>query len=185
MPAASTPAGRIEIKRYPNRRFYDSTRARHVTLADVYELIRSGREVAVTDSKTGHDITNLILMQIILERDAEKPARLGGVIEMFFRQTLEAQRASQERWNEFLRNTLGQIPRPAASPFDWTGAFMEPFVPSAPAPEPSASPPVRTAQDDELEALRSQLGALEREVQRLSRRPRRSTNRTRSARRGK
>ncbi len=62
----------LQIKKYPNRRFYDATRSRHVTLQDVYELVLNGHSVVVTDSRTGGDITNDILVQIVLDKDPPK-----------------------------------------------------------------------------------------------------------------
>ncbi len=52
---------RLEIKKYPNRRFYDVTRSRHVTLNDLHELVQAGNEIVVTDTATGADITNIVL----------------------------------------------------------------------------------------------------------------------------
>src|SRR5205085_7773499 len=60
------------IKKYMNRRYYDITHSRHLTMDDIYELVRSGQSVQVTDSQTGADITSHVLTQMILERDAPK-----------------------------------------------------------------------------------------------------------------
>ncbi len=69
----NTTSGKLlEIKKYPNRRYYDATRSRHVTLEEINNLIRDGYEVRVTDSKTGQDITAKVLAQIILELDSPK-----------------------------------------------------------------------------------------------------------------
>ena len=62
----------IEIRRYPNRRYYDSTRSRHLTLEQIHALIRDGSNVRVVDSQTSADITGKVLTQIILELDAPK-----------------------------------------------------------------------------------------------------------------
>jgi polyhydroxyalkanoate synthesis repressor PhaR len=62
----------LQIKKYPNRRYYDTTRSRHITLQEVRDLIRSGRAVSITSSRTGKDITNLVLAQIIMEKDRPK-----------------------------------------------------------------------------------------------------------------
>lgn len=75
----------FQIKKYPNRRYYDATRSRHITLQEVYELVRDGSDIAVTDSRTDSDITNLILVQILLDRDQPKlcalpPALLHSLI---------------------------------------------------------------------------------------------------------
>ena len=48
---------RLIIKKYPNRRYYDATRSRHVTFEELHSLVRDGYELQVTDSKTGEDIT--------------------------------------------------------------------------------------------------------------------------------
>ena len=62
----------LQIKKYPNRRFYDATRGRHVTLQDVHTLVRQGHDVVVTDSRSGVEITNCILLQLILGREEDK-----------------------------------------------------------------------------------------------------------------
>src|SRR5579862_5477218 len=62
----------LEIKKYPNRRYYDATRSRHLTMEDIRSLVREGYDIRVTDSKTSADITAKVLAQIILELDAEK-----------------------------------------------------------------------------------------------------------------
>src|SRR4030095_11118666 len=62
----------LEIKKYPNRRYYDATRSRHLTLEEMRSLIREGYDIRVTDSKTGADITAKVLAQIILELDEAK-----------------------------------------------------------------------------------------------------------------
>ena len=63
---------RLDIRKYPNRRYYDSTRSRHVTLEEIHSLIRDGYEVQITDSKSEQDITAKVLGQIIIELDPPK-----------------------------------------------------------------------------------------------------------------
>jgi polyhydroxyalkanoate synthesis repressor PhaR len=55
------------IKKYPNRRLYDTHESRYITLNDVRKLIVDGRSVSVVENKTGRDITSSILMQVISE----------------------------------------------------------------------------------------------------------------------
>jgi len=64
----------LSIKKYPNRRYYDATRSRHVTFEEIYELVRDGYDVQITDSKSGEDITAKVLAQLIIELD---PLKLG------------------------------------------------------------------------------------------------------------
>ena len=57
------------IKKYPNRRLYDTSESKYVTLSDVRELVLSGVSFCVIDKKSGDDITRSILLQIIIEQE--------------------------------------------------------------------------------------------------------------------
>ena len=62
----------ITIKKYENRRLYDSTNSRYINLDEIAELIKEGYEVKVVDAASGEDITRVVLTQIIME-DAKGP----------------------------------------------------------------------------------------------------------------
>lgn len=64
--------GQVIIKKYSNRRLYDSTNKKYVTLDDIAALIREGNEVKVIDSQTGADISKVILIQVVLESEKNK-----------------------------------------------------------------------------------------------------------------
>lgn len=68
-PAAENPSVRV-IKKYPNRRLYDTTTSAYITLAEIKKLVMSATPVQVRDAKTGEDLTRSILLQIILEEEA-------------------------------------------------------------------------------------------------------------------
>jgi polyhydroxyalkanoate synthesis repressor PhaR len=57
------------IKKYANRRLYDASQSRHVTLEDVREFIVKGEKIRVVEDKSGEDITRLILLQVIAEQE--------------------------------------------------------------------------------------------------------------------
>jgi polyhydroxyalkanoate synthesis repressor PhaR len=57
----------VILKKYANRRLYDTEQSAYVTLSQVAQLIKEGREVAILDAKTEEDVTAFILTQIILE----------------------------------------------------------------------------------------------------------------------
>jgi polyhydroxyalkanoate synthesis repressor PhaR len=57
------------IKKYANRRLYDSTGSRHVTLDDVRKMIVSGDKVKVIDDKSGEDLTRAVMLQVIAEQE--------------------------------------------------------------------------------------------------------------------
>ena len=63
----------VVIKKYGNRRLYDTTGSRYVNLDDIAALIREGKEVRVEDAKTGRDLTRVTLTQIITEDAKDKP----------------------------------------------------------------------------------------------------------------
>jgi polyhydroxyalkanoate synthesis repressor PhaR len=66
------------VKKYPNRRLYDTRNSRYMTLEDLEKIIRSGEDIAVQDAQDGRDLTQEVLTQIILERGKGKilPAAL-------------------------------------------------------------------------------------------------------------
>jgi polyhydroxyalkanoate synthesis repressor PhaR len=64
--------GQVIIKKYSNRRLYDSTNKKYVTLDDIGALIREGNEVKVIDSQSGADISKVILIQVVLESEKNK-----------------------------------------------------------------------------------------------------------------
>ncbi|HVZ43161.1 MAG TPA: polyhydroxyalkanoate synthesis repressor PhaR [Ramlibacter sp.] len=66
---APRPAQRV-IKKYPNRRLYDTDTSTYITLADVKQLVMEGESFVVRDAKTNDDLTRAILLQIILEEEA-------------------------------------------------------------------------------------------------------------------
>lgn len=73
-PAANTAAVDTRVlKKYPNRRLYDTTASSYITLADVKKMVMSGENFVVRDAKTSEDLTRSILLQIILEEES------GGV----------------------------------------------------------------------------------------------------------
>ena len=69
-------AEKILLKKYANRRLYDTEQSKYVTLNEVAERIRSGQQVEVIDAKTKEDVTAFILTQIILEEAKGKKALL-------------------------------------------------------------------------------------------------------------
>jgi len=76
-----------KLKKYPNRRLYDSTASKYVTLKDVRALIGKGESIEVEDSNDGSDITRSVLMQILSEQEAEgrEPILTNRAIEMIIR----------------------------------------------------------------------------------------------------
>ena len=95
----------LEIRRYSNRRFYDPSQSKHVTLEEIRDLVRSGRDVRVIDASTGEDITSRTLTQIILEHDDRKVAALP--VAMLHRLI----RSSESLWAQFMEQYFASAAR--------------------------------------------------------------------------
>jgi len=172
-----TNARRLEIKKYPNRRYYDTTHSRHLTLDEIHSLIRKGYDLSATDAKTGEDITAQLLTQIILELETGKldsfpvPLLLRVIrtndqlmkdfIEQYFNQALQSFMDYQRRWEDQVRRAQGLTPSiPTVSA--WMEAMFKPFTAAfgtsaagqAPQPGPQDS---KAAADGDLRQLIQEL----------------------------
>ncbi|MGZ5202640.1 MAG: polyhydroxyalkanoate synthesis repressor PhaR [Telluria sp.] len=68
------------IKKYPNRRLYDTQTSSYITLTDVKQLVLDAEEFTVVDAKTNEDLTRSILLQIILEEEANGAPMFSSVV---------------------------------------------------------------------------------------------------------
>jgi polyhydroxyalkanoate synthesis repressor PhaR len=66
----ATASGPRILKKYPNRRLYDTKLSSYITLADVKKMVMAGTDFEVRDAKTGEELTRSILLQIILEEES-------------------------------------------------------------------------------------------------------------------
>lgn len=149
---------RLQICKYPNRRYYDSTRSRHVTLEEIHALIREGYDIQVKDSRTGQDITGKVLAQILIELDPPKlevfPAPLlhkllrsseqlvTDFVQKYFNEALDSFLDSQRNMEHVVRSAMG-LPTSAPTMADFTKMFWSPFKSTPWAAPPAASPPPR------------------------------------------
>jgi polyhydroxyalkanoate synthesis repressor PhaR len=87
------------IKRYSNRKLYDTQESRYVTLEEIEEMIRAGREISVVDATSGEDLTSVTLTQIILENERNRRANLPSA---FLHQLIK----HGEAWQDFVQRTM-------------------------------------------------------------------------------
>jgi polyhydroxyalkanoate synthesis repressor PhaR len=87
------------IKRYSNRKLYDTQESRYVTLDEIEEMIRAGREISVVDATSGDDLTSVTLTQIILENERNHRANLPSA---FLHQLIK----HGEAWQDFVHRTM-------------------------------------------------------------------------------
>ncbi len=159
------------IIRYPNRRLYDRSRGRYVTLQDVEETVRRGGTVTVRDSKTGEDLTRPILVQILLERH---PKRMELFPVPFLHLALRANEVMLGVLREYVRRSLpyAELMQRAASfnplltPAEWMRTLM-PGLP--PLDNPGASSSAQASGD--LDLLKSRIAELERRIEEVQAAP--------------
>jgi polyhydroxyalkanoate synthesis repressor PhaR len=126
----------IRIRKYPNRRLYDTSRSCHLTHDGVLAVLADGKSVQVTDSRSGADITNAVLLQILIERDPAKVAAVpSALIHRAMRSDAAALRAAAEAALVHWTQTSGTASAPATPAPASTPAMR----PVAPAPHPNGT----------------------------------------------
>lgn len=76
MGGAGLKSGTVVIKKYGNRRLYDTSASRYINLDDIARMVRNGKQVQVVDARSGEDLTRVTLAQIIMEDAREQPTGL-------------------------------------------------------------------------------------------------------------
>jgi polyhydroxyalkanoate synthesis repressor PhaR len=109
------------IKKYPNRRLYDTMASAYVTLTEVKQLVITSQLLKVVDAKTGEDLTRSILLQIILEEEAAgtpmfSEAVLAGLIRLYG-QTMQG---FMGPWLEQQLKWMADWQGQGASPENWS-----------------------------------------------------------------
>ena len=128
------------IKKYPNRRLYDTETSAYITLAEVKALVLEYKEFQVQDAKTGQDLTRAILLQIILEEESGGVPMFStdmlaniiryyghamqGLMGSYLERSIVTFHEAQKRFQEQTKTLYGELPKmPAAEA--WT-QFMQP-----------------------------------------------------------
>ena len=125
-PAASAP---VVVKKYANRRLYNTESSSYITLENLAEMIRKGRDFVVYDAKTGEDITRQVLTQIIVEEEGKGAAMLPisflrqligfygedmqGLVPRYLEQAMNAFSHRQEQVRAAMQQTMGTLIPPA------------------------------------------------------------------------
>jgi polyhydroxyalkanoate synthesis repressor PhaR len=159
---------KVVIKKYENRRLYDTTNSRYVNLEEVADMLRQGIDVQAIDVATGEDITRLILTQIIVEGAKERDS--GLPLDILRQMVVATGRAGQEA---LLRNTRAMLDMyqktygmfsPAVTPVDLMQMMMRSGAPPPTVAAEEAAPPVADPVDPEVSELRRRIDELERIV---------------------
>jgi len=164
-------AKKIVIKKYANRRLYDTSGSRYINLEDIAALVRNGKDLQVIDAKTGEDLTRVTLTQIIVEDAKGQPT--GLPLELLRQLIVASDQVGQEfiMWylksafdayqnvQNSVRSRLSAVQSAALSPLSMVKNLMK-----MPPPDVAAGPA------EELQELRNRISELEGHLQK----PRRS-----------
>jgi polyhydroxyalkanoate synthesis repressor PhaR len=179
----------VVVKKYANRRLYNTESSSYITLDNLADMIRAGRDFVVYDAKSGDDITRGVLTQIIVEEESRGHALLpttflrqligfygdsmGGAVPRYLEQTMSVIARQQEQMREAVQQTMGTLLPPGLEEMRRQNmAMMERamnlFSPFYRAPEPGVgTAPVADPVADAEESGREQIRALQAEVAHL------------------
>ncbi len=165
----------VLIKKYGNRRLYDTADSRYVNLEDIASFIREGRDVQVVDAKTGKDLTRVTLTQIITEDAKDKPTGLplellrqlvvasDEVRQEFIMWYLKSAFDAYQKVQDAVQSRLGDVQSAILSPVDMMKKFL------------GAAPASSTSETSELEGLRRKVADLEARLGKKTRAKRKKT----------
>src|SRR6202046_4176799 len=186
------------IKKYANRRLYNTGTSTYVTLEDLASMVKDGEDFLVYDAKTGDDITRSVLAQIIFEQENKAGQNLlpttflrqlirfyGDSMQMvvprYLEQSIDTLTREQEKFRRQLTNTFSGTPfapleehvRRNMDLFQQTFSMFKPFVPprmgATAVSEPETIP--EPVPDDTIEDLRRQMKDMQDRLDRMSKEP--------------
>ena len=171
----SKASGKVTIKKYANRRLYDTESSAYITLDRLAQMVREGREFEVVDAKSGEDITRQVLTQIIVDEEARGSTMLpvnflkqliglyGNSMQTFVPQYLEAAMEAFQRNQSAARDAFG------GNVFaDMAKRNMAMFEDASRAFTGRQKSESRPAPESDMEQLKAELAALQAKVDRLS-----------------
>ena len=174
-----TGATPVTIKKYANRRLYNTESSTYITLDHLAQLVRAGRDFRVVDARTDEDITHGVLTQIIMEEEGRGQALLPvgflrqlialygdsmqAVVPDYLEASMDSFRRNQAQFRTavegaFANGPFAEIAKRNMAMFD---AAAQAFKPAA------ATPSAPASKDDEIAALKAELAALHAKVDKL------------------
>jgi polyhydroxyalkanoate synthesis repressor PhaR len=196
MTESKTQQTPITIKKYANRRLYNTATSSYVTLEHLAQMVKDGADFVVYDAKSGEDITRSVLTQIIVEEEAKEGQnllpigflrqlisfygdQLGGLVPRYLEHSMQAFQRNEEQMRQYMQNALGGLF--PFNPLEELGkqnmVFLEnamkvfsSFYPGGPGNPGEAGQafPNPAAQQAETDTLKAQLERLQRQVDDLT-----------------
>jgi polyhydroxyalkanoate synthesis repressor PhaR len=171
------PSAKVTIKKYANRRLYDTESSTYITLDRLAAMVREEREFEVVDAKTGEDLTRQVLTQIIVDEESRGTTMLPvnflrqliglygnsmqGMVPQYLEAAMDAFQNNQNTLRDaFGASTFAEIAKRNMAIFeDASRAFV---------PKPKAEP-AKPKGDTEVDQLRAELAALQAKIEKLAR----------------
>ena len=200
---AKTPAGEtppIKIKKYANRRLYNTAESKYVTLDHLADMVKAGVDFMVQDAKTREDITHSVLTQIIVEEEAKGQSLLpigflrqlislyGGnmqwLVPNYLDYSMNAFAKNQDQMRHYFQDTMAgmfpfggleEVGKQNVAMFERAMKMFTPFSPedSEQAPTDGAAPtePAKAEESQSIEELQRQLDALQKQLRSMKSAP--------------
>jgi polyhydroxyalkanoate synthesis repressor PhaR len=172
-------SGVVIIKKYANRRLYNTETSSYITLDHLAAMVREGREFQVLDARTDEDITRSVLTQIIMEEESRGQTMLPvnflrqliamygdsmqAMVPDYLNASMDAFRRNQQQFHKAMEGAFagGPFAEIAKRNIEMFEAAASAFKPKGKAPEASAS------KDDEIAALKAQMAELQAKIEKL------------------
>jgi polyhydroxyalkanoate synthesis repressor PhaR len=188
--SSAAQAEPVIIKKYANRRLYNTAASSYVTLEHLSDMVREGVDFIVQDAKTGEDITRSVLTQIIFEQESRGQNllpvqflrrlirfygdQMQGFLPPYLEMSMESFTKAQEKMRENMSRAFGASTPMAAFEeqaqrnmhlFQQALSMWTPFAAGGGAAKPSASPEeAEEAKDAQLAELRKQMEAMQKQL---------------------
>jgi len=165
------PRKPVIIKKYENRRLYDTANSRYINQEEIARMIREGREVQVLDAASGEDLTRLVLTQIIVEDAKEPDSSLP--IDILREMVVASGKATQESTLKYMKALLDMYQNayralaPPLSPFEFMQTRPAAHQPPPPPAVPDAAD-ADTIRTDREQQLQQRVEELEARVAKLA-----------------
>lgn len=183
-------SGTVIIKKYANRRLYNTETSSYITLEHLAQMTREGRDFKVIDAKSEEDITHNVLTQIIMEEENRGQTMLPvnflrqlismygdsmqSMVPQYLEASMDAFRRNQTQFRQAMEGAFsgGPFAEIAKRNMDMFEAAASAFKPGRPgekaAPSPAAPAAAAPPRDDDVAALKAQLAGLQAQIDKLS-----------------
>jgi len=162
----------VIVKKYGNRRLYDTTNSRYINQDEVAQMVREGHDVQVVDAVTGENFTRLVLTQIVVQHAKEPDSAFP--LDILRQMVVAGGKATQETTLKYLKTVLDmyqnayQSMAPPANPLEFFQAAARPAVPLLPWVPKLAANSYRTGAPHRKNDEADEVGELRRRVEELA-----------------